>query len=106
MVTDLSAYRLTLVLVPQDLRAGFKTLAQLAEQRLAIDVFQKRDAVVFLSKRRTICKIIVADEHGSNLLTRVLHYGCFRKLTAVAEGKASAPITKKQLLAYLDGGDI
>ena len=77
MKFDFSDCKITLVVAPIDMRAGFNRLALLANAFLSIDVQQGQDVVIFLSKRRKIAKIIWADSKGTSVVTRRLHVGCF-----------------------------
>lgn len=103
MNLDLGTRAITLVIAPYDMRAGFATLSRIARLELGIDVGAGKDAVVFLSKRREICKIIMADESGATLITRRLHAGRFKKLVARLEDPMLAELSEEELLRYLDG---
>lgn len=104
MKLDLSRYKVTLVLMPHDMRAGFPTLSAIAERELGICIRRGEDAVVFLSKRRTLAKIILTDVSGCTIISRTLHAGTFKRLCAAASGSATRPLTVKELCTYLDGG--
>ena len=79
---DFGDCRVTVVTSPIDGRFGFHRLAQMASFYLGIDIYKGEDFVVFLSLRRTLCKIIHADEHGITLITRYLHNGRFEQFLA------------------------
>lgn len=65
---DLTKGKITLVLVPWDLRAGYYKLSQTAKNSLRIDVEEGNDWVVFISKHRNFAKIIHSDTKVVNLL--------------------------------------
>ena len=71
MRVDFSAARLTVVVAPVDMRAGFAKLATIAESLLQIPVASGGHYVAFVSKHRKLCKVIWCDDSGSCLLTRV-----------------------------------
>ena len=75
-----SGVHVTLVISPTDLRGGFHRLCSLAQDQLGINLSSGKEAVVFLSKTRKICKIVTTDEKGTMLLTRTLHNGRFEEL--------------------------
>ncbi len=106
MKLDFSQGNVTLVIVPHDLRSGYKKLASIAFDYFHIDVSLKEDWVVFISKTKSTCKIIKADDHGSILITRALNTGKFQQLLARAGGIAAEPLTVKELELYLDGEDL
>ena len=53
----------------------------------AQDLGSGKEAVVFLSKTRKICKIVTTDEKGTMLLTRTLHNGRFEELIKLVTQK-------------------
>ena len=59
-----SGVHVTLVISPTDLRGGFHRLCSLAQDQLGINLSSGKEAVVFLSKTRKICKIVTTDEKG------------------------------------------
>lgn len=103
MKMDLSSRQIHLVVCPVDMRSGFRSLSLIAEACLGIDVSQGNDCVVFVSSRRTVCKIIWSDEKGNSLLTRRLSGGRFAKLLARAEDADAVPISVNELMTFLDG---
>ena len=86
-----SGVHVTLVISPTDLRGGFHRLCSLAQDQLGINLSSGKEAVVFLSKTRKICKIVTMDEKGTMLLTRTLHNGRFEELMVRVVSKPSAP---------------
>lgn len=56
-----SGVHVTLVISPTDLRGGFHRLCSLAQDQLGINLSSGKEAVVFLSKTRKICKIVTTD---------------------------------------------
>lgn len=103
MKIDFSLGKITLVLVPFDLRYGFYRLAQISAELLHIDINKGQDYVVFVSKKRSIAKIIHSDSNGNLLITRKLHHKKFQLLLARANGPAADPLTAKESESYLDG---
>lgn len=103
MAIDFSDKKVTMVVCPVDGRYGFAALATLARQLLDIDVLDGRDCVVFVSKTRCICKIIMADEHGTTLITRRLHQGRFEQLMMEAQGPAAKPLSAQMLADFFNG---
>ena len=77
MKLDFSLGKVTSVICPFDLRAGFYKLAATARDYLNIDVAEERDFVVFESRKRHCAKIIYQDKKGSVLITRRLTHGAF-----------------------------
>lgn len=106
MRLNFSDCKITLVVAPIDMRAGFNRLALLADAFLGIDVLQGQDVVVFLSKRRKIAKIIWADSKGTSVITRRLHVGCFEAFLARNSGPASKHFSMEDLMSFLDGEPI
>ncbi len=103
MKIDFTQGKITLVVVPFDLRYGYYKLSQVASEYLHIDVNRGQDYVVFISKHRSIAKIIHSDARGNLLITRKLHQNKFQMLLARTEGPATEPLTAKELESYLDG---
>ena len=58
MIIDFKARRTTLVASPVDGRNGIPTLTTLAESLLGIPITKGADYVVFVSRRRKVCKIV------------------------------------------------
>ena len=106
MHIDFTKARLTLVIVPTDLRCGFTRLSEIALQYLHIDVTKGNDYVVFISKSRRSAKIIGYDNKGSILIVRHLDQGRFERLMGAATGPAVKKLTAQELYLYLDGEDI
>lgn len=103
MKIDFNEGKITLVIVPVDLRYGFKRLSMLASELLQIDISKGEDWVLFFSKNRSILKIIHSDDKGNLLITRTLHTGKFQQLLSREDGTAVDALTVEELLRYLDG---
>lgn len=95
--------RVTLVVVPTDLRCGYFRLCTIAEHELEIDLKSGKEAVVFLSKSRKIAKIISRDEKGTLLITRTLHQGRFEEILTKTNSKGKLSLTLSELEQYLNG---
>ncbi len=106
MNLDLKGYRLSLIFAPADMRSGFSKLSAMAKLCANIDVEQRRDCVVFVSRSRYIAKIIWVDDKGCTMLTRKLHEGSFQQLVARIDEGEEMTLTKELLMKYLDGEDI
>lgn len=106
MNIDFSSRKIELVVVPQDLRYGFKGLTALAQDYLNINIFANEHYVVFISKSRAIAKIIGHDEYGSILITRALDKGRYQQLLSDIDEGSSKKLTTKMLENYLDGKDL
>jgi hypothetical protein len=106
MKIDFSQGKVTLVVVPFDLRYGYYRLAQICSEFLHIDLSKGEDYVVFISRRRHTAKIVHSDSRGNLLLTRTLHQGKFQQLMTRAEGVAAEPLSVQELERYLDGEPI
>ena len=98
--------RITLVVSPVDLRSGYLSLSAIARAALGIDVESGKEIVVFISRRRTSCKVIWCDERGSATLVRGLHAGRFEAFLARAEGPSTKRFTAADLEKFLDGEPI
>lgn len=98
---SLKGKRVTLVLNAQDLRAGFTGLSRIAGLYLGIDVYKKKDCIVFVSRTRSSCKIITCDESGSTLITRKLNKGRFEKF--LSNNRPEKPLTISELTDFLNG---
>ena len=103
---DISKGKVTLVLVPWDLRAGYYKLAQTAKFTLHIDVEKGKDWVIFISKHRNFAKIIHSDAKGNVLISRRLKEGCYQQLLAKATGPATQTLSKDELIKYLNGEEL
>ena len=58
---------------------------------------------VFLSRTRRIAKILHCDDKGVLLVDRRLTDHCFRKLAVRAAEADTHPLTRQQLIDYLNG---
>ena len=103
MHIDFSKGKISLVLVPSDMRCGFYKLSNLAQSYLGINVAAGNDWVVFISKTKHIAKIIHQDPRGSLLIVRKLSTGTYQQLKTKVDGPAKRLITKDELERYLDG---
>ena len=74
MNIHLQDVHVTLVISPTHLRCGYHRLHSIAQDQLGINLKDGKEAVVFISKTRRICKIITSDNRGTMLLTRTLHH--------------------------------
>lgn len=61
MNLDFADYTITIAIVPVDLRAGYSRLSAIALTLMKIDVDQGNDVVIFISKRRHMCKVLWSD---------------------------------------------
>lgn len=95
--------RVTLVVVPTDLRCGYFRLCTIAEHELEINLKSGKEAVVFLSKSRKIAKIISRDEKGTLLITRTLHQDRFEEILTKTNSKGKLSLTLSELEQYLNG---
>lgn len=74
-----------------------------AQDQLGINLSSGKEAVVFLSKTRKICKIVTTDEKGTMLLTRTLHNGRFEELMVRVGQQAKCSLTLSDLERFLNG---
>ena len=86
-----SGVHVTLVISPTDLRGGFHRLCSLAQDQLGINLSSGKEAVVFLSKTRKICKIVTTDEKGTMLLTRTFTTDALKNSWFESVSRPSAP---------------
>ena len=98
-----SNVHVTLVISPTDLKGGFHRLCSISKYQLGINVSNGKEAVVFLSKTRKICKIVTSDEKGTVLLTRTLHNGRFEELMVRVGQQAKCALTLGDLERFLNG---
>lgn len=104
MKVDFTKGRLTVVIAPIDLRAGYKRLSLLAQAILGIAVEDGNQYVAFVSRDRNLCKVIWCDESGSCVLTRRLHQGRFERfLVRVNEPDIKKALKPKDFMDFLDG---
>ena len=94
--------RITLIIAPVDMRAGYERLSLIATGVFGIDVGAGKDFVVFISRPRKIVKMIWTDECGASLLTRRLKEGTFEHFCAQDDCRQRR-FTRKELLQFLDG---
>ena len=103
MNLELAKERITIVVAPVDMRSSYRKLSLLAKIALDIDVDAGGECVLFISKKRDVCKLIWADKRGTALLTRRLHHGRFEQFLVRADGPAVETLTRQDLMRFLDG---
>lgn len=103
MILDFSRMRITLVVTPFDMRAGYRTLAAIAQAVFGLEVDKGGEAVLFVSKSREICKLIWSDEKGTSLITRKLRRGRFERFLCRANEPATHHFSAEDLNDFLDG---
>lgn len=106
MSLNLKGYRISLVFSPADMRLGYLGLSSLARQCLGIDTDQCNDCIVFVSRHRTIAKMIWSNDKGSFTLTRKLNNGRFQQILARIDAGEDMKLSKELLMKYLDGEPI
>ena len=106
MNLSLEKYQIALVIAPVDGRSGFDKLASIARLYCHIDVDEKKDAIVFLSRRCNVCKIIFRDERGRTLITRWLNQGCFERFLQRENETPKTNLTRNELMKFLDGANL
>ena len=106
MSFNLKGYRFSLVFAPTDMRRGYVGLNILAKQFVGVDVGKCRDCVVFVSRNRTIAKMIWANDKGGFMLTRKLNDGRFQQILARIDAGENMELSADVLLKYLDGEPI
>lgn len=94
----------TLVICPFDLRAGFERLSAAARACLEIDVANGTDCIIFISRDRTLCKMIWSDAKGNCTLVRKLHRGRFERFLAKADCPAVKPLSLDEFDLFINGG--
>jgi hypothetical protein len=99
---DLADRRITLVLCPTDLRGGYERLSLLASACLNIELTKKEDCIVFISKARTLCKVVYCDDAGTVLISRRLYRGRFQQLMAKVNTRPERVLTILELFEFLD----
>lgn len=103
MNIHLQDVHVTLVISPTDLRCGYHRLHSIAQDQLGINLNDGKEAVVFISKTRRICKIITSDNRGTMLLTRTLRHGRFEELLVRVGEQAKCALTLPELERFLNG---
>lgn len=106
MILNLDGYEIALVISPVDGRSGFDKLACIARTYCGIDVDEKSHVVVFVSRRYSVCKVILRDEHGKTMITRWLDEGRFERFLQREDGNVKTFLTKIELEKFLDGAKI
>jgi len=96
--------RISVVLAPVDLRAGYQSLSSIAASILGINVDKGGEFVLFVSRRGNVCKMIWADDRGSSVLTRRLHHGRFERFLAKLDAPAACDPTF-EVLSKKNGAD-
>lgn len=74
--------RITLIIAPVDMRAGYERLSLIAAGLFGIDVDAGKDFVIFISRPRKIVKMIWTAERGASHLTRRQKEGTFERFCA------------------------
>ena len=94
--------RIVLITAPVDMRNGVNGLCSLLAA-WRINPFTEDVWCVFLSRTRRIAKIFHCDNKGILLVDRRLTTGCFKKLAGLSADKEQRPLTRQQLIDYLNG---
>lgn len=102
MLINFKPCSVSVIVCPTDLRCGYSRLCEYAHL-VGIDVNAGGHVVVFVSKSRSVCKVICSDQYGTILVSRRLHQGRFEQLMARVEGPASVSLTAAELEKYLQG---
>lgn len=102
-VLDFSGKRITIVVTPFDMRAGYRMLSGSAMGIYGIDVDEGKDAVVFVSRDLKTCKIIWSDAKGTSVLTRKLRRGRFERFLVRVDSLPTQSFTTEDLNDFLDG---
>lgn len=87
--------RITLVVSPVDLRSGYLSLSAIARAALDIDVESGKEIVVFISRRRTSCKVIWCDERGSATLVRGFMPDASKRSLPVLRGRPRSALRRR-----------
>lgn len=103
MNLNLEGLKIVLVIAPVDGRSGFDKLACIARLYCGIDVDRKEHAVVFVSRRLAVCKIIFRDDRGRTLITRWLDEGRFERFLQRENETPKTTLTRTELMKFLDG---
>ena len=86
---------------PVDLRRGFNGLIGLVESKLAMDAVNG-DVFLFVNRRRTLAKVLVADGTGIAIFMKRLTDGRFAELWRRHHAGAIA-LTSNELALFLEG---
>jgi transposase len=100
--------RIFLARAPADMRKGFDGLASLVRERLGKDPLSG-DAFVFVSRRRSMLKILLWDVSGFWLATKRLERGTFAvrdRLTTDREASGSHALSVAEMMNLLEGIEI
>lgn len=100
---DFSGYHLTLIVAPVDGRYGYDRLAAIGRIHCGIDVDNQTDALVFISRRYGVAKVILRDDHGRTMITRWVDVGRFEKFLYRDGEMQKTTLSKDELLSFLDG---
>ena len=106
MNLGLDNYDIARVVAPIDGRSGFDKLAGIARLYCDIDVDDKTHAVVFVSRRYCVCKIIFRDKCGRTLITRWLDQGRFERFLQRENEAPKVKFTREELMKFLDGAHL
>lgn len=106
MLLDFNERQIELVLVPQDLRGGYASLCAIAQRYLNINLRDNKHYVVFISKSKSIAKIIGHDPKGTVMVVRHLEQGKYQQLLSDIDSGSVKSLSKEQLFKYLDGENL
>lgn len=103
MLTSTGPQKIFLDPVPVDMRAGFDRLAARV-LAAGFDLYAGH-LFVFLSKRRSHCKVLTWDQNGMLILFKRIEVGRFH-LPVIPEGATSVRLDAASLAVLLQGVDI
>lgn len=103
MQLDFSKEHISVVIAPVDMRAGYRSLSAIASVLLGINVDAGGELVVFVSRQRSVCKMIWSDERGTSMLTRRLHHGRFERFLGKLDEPPTRALSRQDLDFFLDG---
>jgi transposase len=86
---------------PTDLRKGYNGLVGLVKQQLRLDPLGG-DLFLFVSKRRTGCKVLMWDGTGLCIFMKKLERGRFAQLWSDDSGK-TLRLTSSELALFIEG---
>jgi transposase len=86
---------------PTDLRKGYNGLVGLVKQQLRLDPLGG-DLFLFVSKRRTGCKVLMWDGTGLCIFMKKLERGRFAELWGDGSGQ-TVRLTSSELALFIEG---
>lgn len=86
---------------PTDLRKGYNGLVGLVKQQLRLDPLGG-DLFLFVSKRRTSCKVLMWDGTGLCIFMKKLERGRFAELWGDGSGE-TVRLTSSELALFIEG---